>query len=115
MAGFAINGEIRTRYEGLDFDGVDEPDKKQRNRGRVRVRLGIEKHWGNGLEAGVRLATGALDGSISTNQSFGGGMINKSFNLDRAYISYTPEAGSSLSPAGWPTRSSAPTWSGTAS
>lgn len=91
IEGLTIKGDIRARLEGFDFDGGDHPDDKQRNRGRVRARLAISKEWDNGLKAGLRLATGSLDDPISTNQSFDDASANKNLNLDRAYISYSPE------------------------
>ncbi|MDA0840215.1 MAG: putative porin [Planctomycetota bacterium] len=92
LDGLYINGDIRTRYEGFDFDGSDlgQADKKQRNRGRVRLRLGLGKEWDNGVGVHVRLATGSTTNPTTTNQTFEGA-ANKNFNLDRAYMTYSPE------------------------
>jgi hypothetical protein len=92
LDGLYIKGDIRTRYEGFDFDGADlgQADKKQRNRGRVRLRLGLGKVWDNGVGVHVRLATGSTTDPTTTNQTFEG-VANKNFNLDRAYMTYTPE------------------------
>lgn len=92
LDGIYIKGDIRVRYEGFEFDGSDlgQADKKQRNRGRVRLRLGLGKEWNNGVGVHVRLATGTTTSPTSTNQTFEGA-ANKNFNLDRAYLTYTPE------------------------
>ena len=92
LDGLYIKGDIRVRYEGLDFDGSDlgQADKKQRNRGRIRLRLGVGKEWDNGVGVHVRLATGTTTDPTSTNQTFEGA-ANKNFNLDRAYLTYSPE------------------------
>jgi hypothetical protein len=103
LDGLTIKGDVRTRYEGYDYDGkktatgAEDPDKRQRNRGRIRARLGVEKKWSNGVQTGVRIATGKTgsltNDPISTNQSFGDpDMANKALYLDQAYISYKPEA-----------------------
>ncbi|MDA0836223.1 MAG: putative porin [Planctomycetota bacterium] len=85
LDGLTIKGDIRVRYEGFDEDNA-----KQRNRARVRARLGLEKKWDNGVKAGVKLATGSTGDPISTNQTFEGA-ANKNFNLDRAYVGWNPE------------------------
>ncbi len=92
LDGLYIKGDIRIRYEGFKFDGTDlgQADKKQRNRGRVRLRLGLGKEWDNGVGAHLRLATGNTADATSTNQTFEGA-ANKNFNLDRAYLTYSPE------------------------
>jgi hypothetical protein len=88
LKGFNLKGDVRFRYEGFSYQ---DSDAENRTRVRIRARLGMDKKYENGVATGVRLATGALDDPISTNQTLGDDMTNKSLNLDRAYIAYQPE------------------------
>jgi hypothetical protein len=64
---------------------------QDRHRTRVRARIGAEVTLGEGLNAGLRIATGDSNSPTSTNQSLGssGGNFSKyALWLDRAFISY---------------------------
>jgi hypothetical protein len=64
---------------------------QDRNRTRLRARLGTDITLGDGFNAGVRIATGESNSPTSPNQTFGasGGNFSKySLWLDRAFISY---------------------------
>jgi hypothetical protein len=68
---------------------------QDRERFRLRVRAGAQMDLGNGLTAGIRLATGESDTPVSPNQSLGvannaqGGDFSKyAIWLDRAFIRY---------------------------
>jgi hypothetical protein len=71
---------------------------QDRNRFRIRARLGVRADLGDGYTAEIRLATGENDSPVSENQSLGGapsGAQGGDFSkyaiwLDRANISYTP-------------------------
>lgn len=70
---------------------VDE----DRQRLRLRARLGMDVNLGDGFTAGIRLATGDSSTPVSANQSFGlanqgqGGNFSKyAIWLDRAFIKY---------------------------
>jgi len=84
MDGLTIGGDLRVRYESIDQEHA--PDT---SRGRYRARLGISKKFGDGVEAGIRLATGP--GRTSANQTMDTSFSNAELNLDRAYISVNPE------------------------
>ncbi len=71
---------------------------QERDRLRLRARIGMDVNLGDGFTAGIRLATGDSNTPVSANQSFGlanqgqGGNFSKySIWLDRAFIKY--EAG----------------------
>ena len=68
---------------------------QNRNRFRLRARLGTEVDLDDGFTAGIRLATGNDDNPVTENQTFGGansaqgGDFSKySLWLDRAFIKY---------------------------
>jgi len=61
-----------------------------RERQRVRLRLGLTADLDDGVSAGVRLATGNTTNPVSTNQTLGNTLANDNFNLDRAFIRYQP-------------------------
>jgi len=59
-----------------------------RARYRARVRLGMRARITDGVEAGVRLATGNLKEPVSTNQTLGNSGNAFQVVLDRAYLRY---------------------------
>jgi hypothetical protein len=56
--------------------------------GRERVRLGIDANIAEGLDAGIRLATGNIQNPVSTNQTLGNYDGRYQFTLDRAFLQY---------------------------
>ena len=120
---FRVGGDIRIRYEGnyfpsgndntgafpnfnaintgspFDVSGtVFSPQlnvDQDRQRFRLRARLGAEIEMGEGFTAGMRIATGENNSPVTTNQSFGaanqaqGGNFSKyAIWLDRAFLKY---------------------------
>lgn len=64
---------------------------QDRNRARLRARIGADIMLGDGFTAGMRVATGDSNSPVSPNQSLGGsgGNFSKySIWLDRAFIAY---------------------------
>jgi len=59
-----------------------------RSQGRERVRLGIDAKITDGVDAGMRLATGNISNPVSTNQGLGNTGGKYTFNVDRAFLSY---------------------------
>jgi len=59
-----------------------------RHQARERVRLGIDVNVAEGLDAGIRLATGNIRNPVSTNQTLGNYGARYEFTLDRAYLKY---------------------------
>jgi hypothetical protein len=84
---FRFNGDIRVRGESFFQDGV--PD---RNRGRVRVRFGVDGKLGEDFVGGLALATGSLGDPTTTNESFTNFFDRKTIGLDRGFITYNPIA-----------------------
>lgn len=90
----AFYGDFRYRYEYIDWD-TDAGDNNDRDRNRIRARVGMKAKINDEFAFDVRLATGSSD-PVSTNQTLGA-EDEKEFGsreiwLDRAYITYTPEA-----------------------
>jgi Putative porin len=115
-------GDVRVRYEGDFFPKGNNPltavnynainsgnpydtgntngnfwptfdTDQNRNRDRLRARLGLEADLSGGFWAGLRIATGDSNAPVSFNQSLGGsgGDFSKyAIWLDRAYIKYAP-------------------------
>lgn len=114
-----FSGDIRGRYDGTlfpdgnayglpdqtDFNAINSgspfnindlmvPDPKRnvdedRHRTRLRARLGMDADLGDGVAAGMRIATGSGRDPVSTNQTLGGSGGNFSkyqLWLDRAFI-----------------------------
>ena len=84
---FRLSGDVRIRGENFDQEGV--PD---RNRARVRVRLGIDGKLNEDFVGGLALATGSLGDPSSTNETLTGAFDRKTIALDRGYITYNPVA-----------------------
>lgn len=85
----AINSGSPFDVSGVVFSpqlNVDE----NRQRQRLRVRLGLRADLGEGFTAGLRIATGENNSPVSTNQSLGsdGGFSKYSIWLDRGFVKY---------------------------
>jgi polyhydroxyalkanoate synthesis regulator phasin len=98
----SINGDIRLRNETRDRTSGNVGFQ------RIRFRLGVKAKVSDNLEVGARFATGGQAGGIkvksdmgtdligssdpvSTNQTLSDTFAKKNFNLDQAYIKYSPE------------------------
>ncbi|HMB58293.1 MAG TPA: putative porin, partial [Xanthomonadales bacterium] len=78
-----LKGDFRMRYEN-----IDEQNKSDRNRSRVRARAAILGAVSDDLEVGLGLASGG-DDPVSTNQTLGGGGSTKDLRLDLAYFKWS--------------------------
>jgi hypothetical protein len=117
---FRVNGDIRVRYEGdfyptgnsvgsfTNFNSINTGSgfvigslfpqynvDQERNRFRLRARIGAEIDLGQGFTAGMRVGTGADNSPVTENQTLGaansgqGGNFSKyAIWLDRAFIKY---------------------------
>lgn len=82
-----------TRAAGfLGFNGTAATANttEDRERFRLRARLGILARVSDSWSAGLRLATGNTNERVSTNQSMGQDFNKYTFLVDRAYIKYDP-------------------------
>lgn len=94
-----LKGDFRLRYQ-VDHSKASNNETKNRQRGRIRLRMGLESKVNEKLIVAVGLATGLneyttanKDTIRSTNQSMGSSWSKKPFNLDYAYAQYTPLPG----------------------
>src|SRR6266571_52513 len=65
-------------------------DTTASNRERIRARLGVRFAFSDELSATIRGASGNINDPISTNENLTGNFNRKSFNLDWAYLTFTP-------------------------
>ena len=84
---FRFNGDIRVRGESIFQDGVAD-----RNRGRIRVRFGVEGRLNDDFLGGLSLATGTLGDPTTTNETFTNFFDRKTIALDKGYVIYQPQA-----------------------
>ncbi len=84
---FRFSGDVRIRGENFTQDGTQD-----RNRARVRVRLGLDGQLNQDFIAGIALATGSLGDPTSTNETLTGAFDRKTIGLDRGFITYNPVA-----------------------
>lgn len=61
---------------------------KNRNLGRERLRLEIDANVTDGVDVGMRLATGNISNPVSTNQTLGNYGTRYAFTIDRAFVKY---------------------------
>ncbi len=78
-APFDVSGTVFSPQLNVDQD---------RSRFRIRFRVGAEVDMGDGLVAGMRIATGSDSSPVTTNQTLGGQFNKYQLWLDKAYIKY---------------------------
>ncbi len=106
-----FDGDIRFRYQAdrfsdgnfpyLDYNAVNRAGgiinagldaltntTEDRDRLRLRFRLGMQAQVTQGVTVGMRLATGNPNDPVSTNQTLGGYGGDYSFSLDRAFLKF---------------------------
>lgn len=95
-----LDGDVRVRFQSDRFgDGNPTPlqflategqvinnTSEDRNRLRLRARLGLNAKVTPAISAGLRLATGNLQDPVSTNQTLGQYGNKYDFVLDRAFL-----------------------------
>jgi hypothetical protein len=84
-----FTGDVRVRGENLMQDC---PTCSTRNRGRVRVRFGVDGKISDDFTGGFMLTSGSLGDSNSTNESLTNFFTRKAIAIDRAYVTYHPSA-----------------------
>src|SRR5690349_16244396 len=86
-----VFGDVRYRHEGFYHQPhVDGQDVTARNRDRIRARLGVRVAFSDELSATIRGASGNINDPISTNETLSGDFNRKNFNLDWAFLTFTP-------------------------
>jgi hypothetical protein len=90
-----FKGDIRLRYENTSVDHdttAGNPNgTHDKDRQRVRMRLGAYTQINPEVDTGIRIATGSND-RRSTNQDLSGSFTKKDIWLDQAYIDWHPDA-----------------------
>jgi hypothetical protein len=92
---FRLSGDIRVRGENYTQDGTQD-----RNRARVRVRLGLDGQLNEDFVGGIAIATGSQGDPTTTNETLTNSFDRKTIALDRGFITYNPVAHSWLSLTG---------------
>ena len=92
---FRFSGDVRVRS-----DSIFQKGSSDRNRGRIRVRLGIDGKLNEDFVGGLALASGTLLDPTSTNESLTNFFEKKTVGLDRGYVTYNPVAHKWLSLTG---------------
>jgi len=87
-----LKGDFRYRYEYKEKDGVTD-----KNRHRLRARLGAYADVNDQVKAGIRIASGSDESPTSTNQTLGDYSNKKEIWIDLAYLTYSPAAVDGLS------------------
>ncbi|MBX8490213.1 putative porin [Pseudomonas cichorii] len=85
-----FKGDVRVRQENINIDGVNNAVDKDRQR--IRARLGAYTEINPQVSTGIRIATGGSSDARSTNQDLDGYFVKKDLWLDLGYIDYAPTA-----------------------
>ena len=87
-----IVGDVRARHEGFYHQphARGTPAVTARNRERIRGRLGVKVAFSDEVSAMIRGASGNPDDPVVTNEDLTGSFTRKHFNLDWAYLTFTP-------------------------
>lgn len=92
---FAKDVALRWKWKG-DFrvrnENIDQELAVERNRSRVRVRLGFEAEVNPTVKAGFQFATTESGDARSSNQTLGDVNSRKALDLDLAYVEWAPNA-----------------------
>lgn len=102
LGSISFSGDLRLRFESIfgqsnSLANAANPtvfgnELTPRFRPRIRLRLNLRGQINDEFDWGMRLSTGSLADSISTNQTFTDFFNRKPFGLDQAYVNYRPKA-----------------------
>lgn len=84
-------GDFRYRHEDIEEPGR-EVDLADRNRDRIRLRVGLKAKVNDEVDLTARLATGTTTDPVSTNQTLDDHATKKTVVLDLAFFDYHPQA-----------------------
>jgi hypothetical protein len=87
-----VFGDVRFRHEGFYHQPstIGGTPVGARNRERIRARLGVRFAFSDEISATIRGATGNINDPISTNETLTGDFNRKNFNLDWAFLTFSP-------------------------
>ena len=86
-----FKGDVRFRQETIKIDGEPNNGGRDKDRQRIRARLGAYTEINPQVDTGIRIATGGGSDARSTNQDLDGYFAKKSIWLDLGYIDYHPD------------------------
>ncbi|MPZ43712.1 MAG: outer membrane receptor for ferric coprogen and ferric-rhodotorulic acid [Betaproteobacteria bacterium] len=99
----AWEGDVRLRYQGDIFQSGNTPPaffqiegqnidntQEDRNRLRVRARLGVQARVSETVSAGARITTGSISDPISTTSTLGASGDRFAVRFDRAWLRLEP-------------------------
>ena len=75
---FRLTGDVRVRGENYMQTGIED-----RNRARIRVRLGLDGQLSQDFVGGIAIATGSLGDPTTTNETLTNAFDRKTIGLDR--------------------------------
>ncbi|WP_339493615.1 putative porin [Pseudomonas sp. RA_105y_Pfl2_P56] len=87
-----FKGDVRIRQETVKIDGEANNGGREKDRQRIRARLGAYTEINPQVDTGIRIATGGGDDARSTNQDLDNYFDKKQIWLDLGYIDYHPDA-----------------------
>jgi len=87
-----FKGDVRIRQETVKIDGESNNGGRDKDRQRIRARLGAYTEINSQVDTGIRIATGGGDDARSTNQDLDNYFDKKQIWLDLGYIDYHPDA-----------------------
>ncbi|MGZ0787001.1 hypothetical protein DNK59_15755 [Pseudomonas sp. TKO26] len=87
-----FKGDVRIRQETVKIDGEANNGGRDKDRQRIRARLGAYSEINPQVDTGIRIATGGGDDARSTNQDMDNYFNKKQIWLDLGYIDYHPDA-----------------------
>jgi hypothetical protein len=97
---FRFSGDVRVRGENFFQNYSGCANCVDRNRARIRVRLGIAGKLNEDFIGGLAVATGSLGDPTTSNETLTNFFDRKTFQLDRGFITYNPVAHKWLSLTG---------------
>jgi hypothetical protein len=86
-----FKGDVRFRQETVKIQGESNNGGRDKDRQRIRARLGAYTEINSQVDTGIRIATGSSDDARSTNQDQDNYFDKKSIWLDLGYIDYHPD------------------------
>ncbi|MBF6028822.1 putative porin [Pseudomonas sp. P115] len=87
-----FKGDVRMRHETIKIGGENGlVTGRDKDRERIRARLGAYTEINPQVDTGIRIATGSSADARSTNQDLDGAFEKKSIWLDLGYIDYHPD------------------------
>ncbi len=86
-----FKGDVRFRQETVKIQGESNNGGRDKDRQRIRARLGAYTQINDQVDTGIRIATGSSDDARSTNQDQDNYFDKKSIWLDLGYIDYHPD------------------------